>query len=108
MAGHPLPVLRGHLLYGFRNSKLLALRAVCIYRRGQTDRKAGGAVYRIQHRGPGDQPGLYVAVCGKVRSALHAGKNRGYFHCDVLELCDETQSGAGIDHLYKGNSMVLL
>ena len=79
-----------------------------IYRRRQTDRPAGGAVHRLQHRGPGDQPGLHVAVCGKIRLALHAGEDRGYFHCDVLELCDETQSGAGIDYLYKGNSMVLL
>ena len=97
MAGHPLPVLRGHLLYGFRNSKLLALRKICIYWRRQTDRKAGGAVHRIQHRGPGDQPGLHVAVCGKIRPALHAGEDRRYFHRHVLELCDETQSGAGID-----------
>ena len=97
MAWHPLPVLRGHLLYGFGHCQLLALRAICIYRRRQTDRPAGGAVHRLQHRGPGDQPGLHVAVCGKIRAALHAGKDRGHLHRHVLELCDETQSGAGLD-----------
>ena len=49
--------------------------------------------------GLGNQPGLHVAVCGKIRAALHAGEDRGYFHCDVLELCDETQSGAGMRFL---------
>ena len=68
-------------------------------RRRQTDRPTGGAVHRLQHRGAGDQPGLHVAVCGKVWPALHAGEDRGYFYCDVLELCDETQSGAGMSFL---------
>ena len=96
MAGHPLFIFRGHILYRFGHCQLLALRSVCIYRRGEADGQTGGAVHRFQRGGAGDQSGLHVAVCGKVRSALHAGEDCGYVHRHVLELCDEAESRAGM------------
>ena len=96
MTGDTLPVFRSHFLYRFGGCQLLAVCNLRVYRCRQTDRKAGGAVHRLQHRGAGDQPGVHVAVRGKVRPSLYAGENRGYVHRHVLELRDETESGAGI------------
>ena len=67
-----------------------------VYRRGEADGQAGGAVHRFQHRGAGDQPSLHVAVRGKIRAALHAGENRRHVYRHVLELRDETESGTGV------------
>ena len=97
MAGYPLPVFRGDFLHRVGDRQLLAVCNLRVYRRGEADRQAGGAVHRFQYRGAGDQPGLHVAVRGKIRTALHAGENRRHVHRHVLELRDETKSGAGLN-----------
>ena len=101
MAGNPLPVFRSDFLHRVGDRQLLAVCNLRVYRRGEADRQAGGAVYRIQHRGAGDQPGLHVAVRGKIRAALHAGENRRHGYRHVLELRDETESGSGMNLLIK-------
>ena len=87
----------GDLLHRVGDCQLLVMCNLRVYRCEETDRQEGGAVFRLQHRGAGNQPGLHAAVRGEFRTALYAGENRRHADRHVLELCDETESSAGLN-----------
>lgn len=70
------------------------LCVVFVFRGGRkADGTAGCSVHRFQYCGVGHQPGMHVAVRGKIRLALYAGQDWRHLHRYVLELHDETEGG---------------